>query len=106
MFGVSFPELIVIFIVVLIVFGPEKLPELARTLGKLSAELRKGSDAVRREIYNTVYKPLEDADNSLGESHRELRAIKNEITQLTQSLKDPSNPLASPTNSPTDQAKQ
>lgn len=35
--------MIVVFIVVLVVFGPQKLPELARTLGKLMAEFRKAS---------------------------------------------------------------
>jgi TatA/E family protein of Tat protein translocase len=39
----SIPHMIVVFIVVLVVFGPQKLPELARTLGKLMAEFRKAS---------------------------------------------------------------
>ncbi len=39
----SIPHLVVIFIVALIVFGPQKLPELARGLGKLMAEFRKAS---------------------------------------------------------------
>lgn len=41
------PHLIVIFIVVLVVFGPHKLPELARGLGKLMAEFRKASTDFR-----------------------------------------------------------
>lgn len=39
----SIPHLIVIFVVALVVFGPQKLPELARGLGKLMAEFRKAS---------------------------------------------------------------
>jgi TatA/E family protein of Tat protein translocase len=39
----SIPHMIVVFVVVLVVFGPQKLPELARTLGKLMAEFRKAS---------------------------------------------------------------
>jgi sec-independent protein translocase protein TatB len=39
----SIPHMIVVFIVVLVVFGPQKLPELARSLGKLMAEFRKAS---------------------------------------------------------------
>ena len=35
----SIPHLIIIFVVALVVFGPEKLPELARNLGKVMAEL-------------------------------------------------------------------
>jgi sec-independent protein translocase protein TatB len=39
----SIPHLIVVFVIALVVFGPQKLPELARTLGKLMAEFRKAS---------------------------------------------------------------
>src|SRR6266566_5184587 len=39
----SVPHMIVVFVVVLVVFGPQKLPELARGLGKLMAEFRKAS---------------------------------------------------------------
>lgn len=39
----SIPHMIVLFVVVLVVFGPQKLPELARGLGKLMAEFRKAS---------------------------------------------------------------
>ncbi|HXN00245.1 MAG TPA: twin-arginine translocase TatA/TatE family subunit [Candidatus Dormibacteraeota bacterium] len=39
----SIPHMIVVFVIVLVVFGPNKLPELARGLGKLMAEFRKAS---------------------------------------------------------------
>ncbi|HKM65719.1 MAG TPA: twin-arginine translocase TatA/TatE family subunit [Candidatus Acidoferrum sp.] len=39
----SVPHMVVVFLIVLVVFGPQKLPELARTLGKLMAEFRKAS---------------------------------------------------------------
>jgi sec-independent protein translocase protein TatB len=39
----SIPHMIVVFVVVLVLFGPQKLPELARGLGKLMAEFRKAS---------------------------------------------------------------
>jgi sec-independent protein translocase protein TatB len=43
----SIPHLIVIFIVVLVVFGPEKLPELARNFGKVMAEFRRATGDLR-----------------------------------------------------------
>lgn len=43
----SIPHLIVIFVVALIIFGPEKLPELARNLGKLMAEFRRTTTDLR-----------------------------------------------------------
>lgn len=39
----SIPHLIIIFVVALVVFGPEKLPELARNLGKIMAEFRRAT---------------------------------------------------------------
>ncbi|HEX8872879.1 MAG TPA: twin-arginine translocase TatA/TatE family subunit [Candidatus Acidoferrum sp.] len=43
----SIPHMIVVFVVVLVVFGPQKLPELARSFGKLMAEFRKASTDFR-----------------------------------------------------------
>ena len=43
----SIPHLIIIFVVALVVFGPEKLPELARTLGKVMAEFRRATGDLR-----------------------------------------------------------
>ncbi len=44
------PELIVIFVVALLVFGPQRLPELARSLGKGVAELKKALQGVKEQI--------------------------------------------------------
>lgn len=43
----SIPHLIVIFVVALVIFGPEKLPELAKNLGKLMAEFRRTTTDLR-----------------------------------------------------------
>ena len=49
MFGIGVPELIIILIIGLIVFGPGKLPELGRSLGKTIREFRKVSNGIREE---------------------------------------------------------
>ena len=47
MFDIGLPELIVIFVVALLVFGPKRLPELARSLGKGIGELKRAFQDVR-----------------------------------------------------------
>src|ERR1700741_2020547 len=43
----SFPHLVVLFVIALVIFGPQKLPELARMLGKATAEFRKMTNDFR-----------------------------------------------------------
>jgi sec-independent protein translocase protein TatA len=50
MFGIGLPELLIILIVVLIVFGPKKLPDLAKSLGKGMAEFKKVTDDFKSNI--------------------------------------------------------
>ncbi|WP_315451549.1 twin-arginine translocase TatA/TatE family subunit [uncultured Selenomonas sp.] len=56
MFGIGVPELILILVVGLIVFGPGKLPEMGRSLGKGIREFRKASNALTAAI-NTPEPP-------------------------------------------------
>ena len=79
MFGIGFSELLVIGVVTLLLFGPEQLPHAARTIGRLMAEFRKGSESLRREFYNSVYPPAEEFKRALHEESRPLRTLKAEI---------------------------
>jgi TatA/E family protein of Tat protein translocase len=55
MFGpLGVPELLMIFAVVLIVFGPRRIPEIGRTLGKAMAEFRKATDDLKGTIEREV----------------------------------------------------
>jgi TatA/E family protein of Tat protein translocase len=57
MFGIGFPELIVILVAALLVFGPAKLPELARSLGRGLAEFRRASSDLRQSLNEVVEEP-------------------------------------------------
>ncbi len=50
MFDLGIQELVVIFVVALLVFGPKKLPELARTMGKGVGQLRKAMFEIKAEV--------------------------------------------------------
>jgi sec-independent protein translocase protein TatA len=52
--SIGMPELILIFIVALIVFGPKKLPEIGKSLGKGLAEFKKASDDFKQSIQKEV----------------------------------------------------
>ena len=57
MFGIGMPELLVILVVALIVLGPKRLPEIARSLGKGMAEFRKASSEFQRTISASLEEP-------------------------------------------------
>ena len=50
----GFPELIIIFVVALLVFGPRKLPELGRSLGKGLSEFKRASNDLRQTLDDEI----------------------------------------------------
>jgi Tat protein translocase TatB subunit len=59
MFGIGLPELLIIAALALILIGPKKLPDLAKSLGKTLGELRKATDDVKETILEEI-KPVKD----------------------------------------------
>ena len=83
MFGnIGLPELMVIMAIALLVFGPKKLPEVGRTIGKAIREFKKSTDEIKdkfeeqiraeefKTLQNDIKKDLQEADirKELGEA--------------------------------------
>jgi TatA/E family protein of Tat protein translocase len=70
MFGIGMTELLIVLVVGLLVIGPKKLPELARTLGRGLAEFRRASTEMRREFLDVAESTRIDppAEDPPGES--------------------------------------
>ena len=62
MFGIGLSEFIVIVIVALIAIGPDKLPQLARTLGKALAEFKKAGEEVKKS-FKEAGKPEKEGES-------------------------------------------
>jgi sec-independent protein translocase protein TatA len=68
MFGsIGVPELIMIFVLALLLFGPRKLPDIGKSLGKAMGEFRRASNDLKRSLEEEV------AADDLRETGREIR---------------------------------
>ena len=72
-------ELVVVFIVALLVIGPDKLPEYAKKLGKALKEFRKVSESVTSEIREDIIDPLNDATAPVREAFEPITDLSKDI---------------------------
>jgi len=91
MFGIGLPELLVIAVVALLVVGPDKLPGLAKSLGKGFQEFRRATDDVTESIKDTlkpddIKKDVNDFKDSLlyGKEDEKDKEKDKEATPKTQ----------------------
>jgi len=87
MFGsIGFPELIMIFIVVLLIFGPKKLPEFAKLLGKTIREFRSTIDEAKAAIEDEIFK--EGMNSQLKDIGKDVKDALNIYGDVDKSVKD------------------
>jgi Tat protein translocase TatB subunit len=82
MFGIGFPELIMILAVALIILGPQRLPEVARMLGRAYAQLRRASE----EFQNTIRQDLAALERQ--EDANRNKAVAQEIRERCADVED------------------
>jgi sec-independent protein translocase protein TatA len=90
MFGIGMPELVLIMLLALLVLGPQRLPEVARTLGRAYAQLRRASDEFQRTIRQDIatLERQEDANRNKAVAD-ELRERLAPFEGLQTSIKEP-----------------
>jgi sec-independent protein translocase protein TatB len=72
-FGIGLPELMVIIVVAVIVFGPDRLPEFARQAGRLVRQLRQFTNAARDDIRNELGPEFADFELTDLDPRRAMR---------------------------------
>ena len=106
MFGIGLPELLVIAVIALLVVGPKKLPELAKTLGKGLSEFKKATEGATEDLKGALKddeKPkngdgrndsfLPDLAKTLGKGFSEFKKATEGITEdFKEALKNDEKP--------------
>src|SRR5437868_15033945 len=99
-FGVS--EIVFIFFLALIIFGPKKLPEIGKTLGKGMREFKKATDDLKsnwedhlrdaesplNDLKQTIHDVKADVETSTGEIHNDVASVHTDV-QAAASLEHP-----------------
>lgn len=94
MFNIGLPELLIIGAIALIVFGPNKLPELARAFGRAMREFKKATDEVK-ESFEAETRDLEEIktaisdENVLGDLAKEISSLEEPSPETTLTEESP-----------------
>lgn len=99
-------EIVVIFVVALLVIGPNKLPEYARKFGQAMREFRKASEGITNEIKDNIVEPLEEAQKPLREAIEPITDLDKEIRGDIKDVTDSVNNIGKPKKEDTPKAEE
>jgi len=86
MFGsIGIPELIVIFIIALLIFGPKKLPEVGKSVGRAIREFKKASDELRSKVEEEIN--ATEIKKEMNEVKSDLTEFKDDLNQFQETIK-------------------
>lgn len=83
---ISWGEIVIVFLIALLLFGADKIPEFARTAGKMMGEYRKVRDSLREE--------LDNVKDELDEVKGELDNVKSEMDDIEDDFDYPMEEIA------------
>lgn len=79
MFGIGGGELLLIMIVILMLFGSDKIPDIARTLGKGMAQLKNATNEIKHEIQKGAQENGLDVNSLTGGIQEEINSVKESL---------------------------
>ncbi|MDO4297425.1 MAG: twin-arginine translocase TatA/TatE family subunit [Lachnospiraceae bacterium] len=97
---IGIQELLLVFVVALFVFGPDKLPLYARKFGQALGQFRKFSDEATKDIRESIVEPLEEAQRPLREAMEPItdleKTVKGNLNDIQKSFSDIGKPKKTP----------
>lgn len=102
MFGIGGSELIFILLIVLMLFGSDKIPEMARTLGKTMAQIKNATNDIKQEISKGAKETGLDMNSITDGISSEIKKAKDDINQSV----NPLNSISEEIQNPIQQAKE
>lgn len=85
MFGLGAPELIIILVIALLIFGPKRLPEVGANLGKAIREFKQTADDLKSEVTNTT--GLDEKSREELKSALTLEDVRKDIEDVGKDIK-------------------
>lgn len=92
LFGISGGEILVILLLVLVLFGPKKIPEIARTIGKGMNEIKK----VQRDINAEINRYSREIENPAKQITEDIEGFKKDLNEQIADTLGESKPASSP----------
>lgn len=90
MFGIGGSEFIFIIFIAIMLFGADKIPEVARALGKGMQQLKNATEDIKSEIHKTAADNGLDTNSLTGGFSEEINKVKENFNKMIENSNDPS----------------